>query len=799
VVAGKSGVGKTRLARAAAEIHAQHGWTVRRVAGTTTGRAVTLGAFARWADATDTSPLSLTRKVFGGLTAGTHGAPLLVFVDDAHLLDDMSALIVHQIALQGAARIIATIRTGEPAPDAVTALWKDGLLRRLELQPLSRNESDQLLRVVLGGPVSTECADRMWRLSRGNVLFLHHLVEHERESGRLARVGDEWRLTGTPLASPSLVELVERQIGAVPDDVREVVDLVAIAEPIDRTVLSELADPRSVEAAEQRDLIAAAATGGAVYVGHPFYGEIRLSQCGPLRLQRLRGRVASVVARLDDVDPLRLGLLWLESDLTPDVEILSRAAYISGSRLDLGLAERLARAAAEAYPNPLTKLQLAYILFIQENGEEAEVVLDTLDPGEMAIPGFVDGVILRARNLLWPLRNPDESHAVIEAALGLGDDARIPSLRTFRAVQHAMAAQPVKTVTTMAEVDYESLDSFGRLLGYSAETIALGDLGHLERAAQMASEGYRVLDESPLDSFHGTGLAEFHAYALLAAGNVADAHAVSEHQHLQYAELPGLSRSMAVAALGMTALAMGDLAAALRFLSSPAASFGDYGNISGLFYRFRILLTEALARSGQIEAAVASLEATRQGRHPAYQYVESGYLLAFCMGRRQPGPYLGGARNHPPRSRIRPIARTSRTRSAVPADSGAVRRCHRRRPAHRTGHPGTGPAGAGSRAIRASTGQRRHGNAGRGLERVRGYGRQVGGRRCRRAGGDLSSSRSATGQRAHLQRPRPTVGQGLRRRGQPSPGRRPGSAAVHPSRARDRQAPVTRFVQQGYR
>jgi len=85
---------------------------------------------------------------------------------------------------------------------------------------------------------------------------------------------------------------------------------------------------------------------------------------------------------------------------------------------------------------------------------------------------------------------------------------------------------------------------------------------------------------------------------------------------------------MAVAALGMTALAMGDLAAALRYLSSAAASFGDYGNISGLFYRFRILLTEALARSGQIEAAVASLEATRQGRHPAYQYVESGYLLA---------------------------------------------------------------------------------------------------------------------------------------------------------------------------
>ena len=74
----------------------------------------------------------------------------------------------------------------ETAPDAVTALWKDAMLRRLELQPLSRKESDQLLQVVLGGPVAGDCAERMWRLTRGNVLFLHHLVDHECESGRLA-------------------------------------------------------------------------------------------------------------------------------------------------------------------------------------------------------------------------------------------------------------------------------------------------------------------------------------------------------------------------------------------------------------------------------------------------------------------------------------------------------------------------------------------------------------------------------------------------------------------------------------
>ena len=162
VIAGPAGVGKTRLARAAADAAVSNGWSVRRVAGTATGQAVTLGAFARWADEANSSPLALVRRMFGELTGGDGASPVLLLVDDAHLLDGLSALVVHQIAMQGVARIVATIRSGVPATDAVTALWKDGLLRRLELQPLSRNESDLLLRVVLNGPIDPGCTARMW-------------------------------------------------------------------------------------------------------------------------------------------------------------------------------------------------------------------------------------------------------------------------------------------------------------------------------------------------------------------------------------------------------------------------------------------------------------------------------------------------------------------------------------------------------------------------------------------------------------------------------------------------------------
>ena len=629
VIAGRAGVGKTRLAREIAAAMAADGWAVSRVAGTATGRPVMLAAFARWIDDFDATPVAMVRQVIAALTADAGGAELLVFVDDAHLLDDLSALVVHQLVMQQVGAVIATIRTGESSPDAVTSLWKSGSLERLELQPISRVESDELLRSVLGAPVSADCAGRMWKLTRGNVLFLRHLVEQERESGRLASESGEWRWTGTPSVSPSLTDLVELDIGTVPEDVQQVVDLVAIAEPIDRSTLASLATREAIETAEDRGLISASSTGDEVYVGHPLYGEVRLNRSGPLRLRRLRGSIATAMTRSQSqADPLRLGLLWLESDLPPDPIVLSRAANIARSRLDLGLAERLAQAAVNANTSAATKLQLAYILFLREKGTDAEDLLDTIEAQHAPATGFLNLVILRSANQLWVLRDPESSWDVLEDALNRRDGVRADDLRAFRGVQLALAARPADAVEAMVAVDYDRLDQFGRILCLCAETLALGDLGRPIQAAAKARAGYVVVGESPQSSFQGTGLTEFHAQALLAAGYVDDAVAVAEHRLRQCADLPGLARSMATAVVGMTALAKGDLTTAVRCLGSAETAIGDYGEISGIFYRFRILHTEALARSGHVAAAIEALEATCNSRHPAYRYVESAYLLA---------------------------------------------------------------------------------------------------------------------------------------------------------------------------
>ena len=69
---------------------------------------------------------------------------------------------------------------------------------------------------ALGGPVSGACAERMWNLTRGNVLFLHHLVTQEMHAGRLINRNGHWRWEGTMQVSQSLVDLVDSRMGATP-------------------------------------------------------------------------------------------------------------------------------------------------------------------------------------------------------------------------------------------------------------------------------------------------------------------------------------------------------------------------------------------------------------------------------------------------------------------------------------------------------------------------------------------------------------------------------------------------------
>ncbi|WP_394215251.1 AAA family ATPase [Brachybacterium vulturis] len=210
VVGGPPGVGKTRLVREALSESRARGQRVVWAHGSTAAHPLPLGAFAGLLDvASGEAPDTIART----LDELSRRRPLVLAVDDAHRLDEHSAIVLHRVVARQLAPVVVTMRTGEPAPDVVVSLWKDDLLPCVDLDPLGCAEVSVLLARVLGGPIESASARRLWHLTEGSPLFLRHLLPGEVAAGRCTPSSGIWRWTSEPAISPELADLVERQIG----------------------------------------------------------------------------------------------------------------------------------------------------------------------------------------------------------------------------------------------------------------------------------------------------------------------------------------------------------------------------------------------------------------------------------------------------------------------------------------------------------------------------------------------------------------------------------------------------------
>ena len=161
VIAGEAGVGKTSLAGSVADVLAERGVPVVRVLATAAGRSIPFAALGPLlpVDLRDFQlalvPGMIMRSLADLSARVKPSVRPLLLVDDAQLLDDHSAAALLSVVHQRGARALVTVRLGGRPPDAVTALWKDGLLDRIDLQPLDLDGAGALLRSRLGGEVAT--------------------------------------------------------------------------------------------------------------------------------------------------------------------------------------------------------------------------------------------------------------------------------------------------------------------------------------------------------------------------------------------------------------------------------------------------------------------------------------------------------------------------------------------------------------------------------------------------------------------------------------------------------------------
>lgn len=283
VVVGPAGVGKTRLVAEALGRVRSGGVATRWAVATESARVIPFGALSHLLPSRLPSAVSAANLLWAtgqALLDQAAGSRLVLGVDDAHLLDDHSAALVHHLAATGRAAVVATVRAGEPAPDPIGALWKDGMAERLDVSPLTDTEVGDLLVGALGGQVDGAARRRLFEVSRGNVLFLRELVTAGLQAGTLRQVDDVWQLGEAFPVVPRLVELVNSHLGRLAPEERSVLEMVAAAEALPAAVLERLAGGEPIEALERRGLLESRVDGRRLELrcGHPLYAEVLRSQ-----------------------------------------------------------------------------------------------------------------------------------------------------------------------------------------------------------------------------------------------------------------------------------------------------------------------------------------------------------------------------------------------------------------------------------------------------------------------------------------------------------------------------------------
>jgi DNA-binding CsgD family transcriptional regulator len=622
VVNGPAGVGKSRIAREALTAAVSRGCEGRWAVGTSSARTLPLGAFTAWAQSGVTDTVELVRGVIDSLTAAPAGTQVVIGVDDVHRLDNLSTFVVQQIAQRGAAKLVLTVRDGEPIPASVKEIWTGGQFDRLDLQPLSLDETTALLSATLGGSVDPDADQRMWTLTRGNVLYLRNIVEQEVADGRLEIQHGYWRWIGDPIVAPGLVELIESRIGDLPAPVADVIDALAVGEPIELAALTRIAGPAALEEADTRGLITLETVAGGVEVrvAHPLYGEVRRKRAAHTRLRRLRGLLATELAASKDRDDVRVvvrrATLTLDSDLTPDADLLVRAANGAVWLADLPLADRLAEAAIRAGAGPEANFVRAHALSWLSRGEEADTVLAEIRTSELTQDDHARSAFLQASNMLWVLADPGRAKDLIDdAARATSPDAR-GYVDAFLTVYWFAMDQPGLAMEVSKDLALEDLPAVvDAEIAWTLAAIS-ADAGRTSEAVAVADAGYTVATRSfdaPQMRFN---IADAHVSALLLSGRVSDAVDVAERVRQLAADLPGTAHLLGAAVAGRAALGAGRLDTACLLLEHAAVALSDSGYDIGWGYRYHVPLSTALAIRGLPREAAAALATLDKRQRP---------------------------------------------------------------------------------------------------------------------------------------------------------------------------------------
>ncbi len=543
VLYGPAGVGKSRLADAFLDAAEERGRLTARVTGSAAAALMPLGALAPILphDVDTAAARDLFERTRSQLQSLGGDGRLVLLVDDAHLLDTSSAVLLTQLIDAGAVFVVATIREGEALPDAVGGWWRSERARRVDLQDLDRSATGEVLRLALGGEVGADAVRRLHEASGGNPLLLRELVIQALGADRLRDDSGTWRLVGPIPPSQRLTELFAVRLGPLSEPARAVLEQLALCAPVGPAELVGDHTDRDLEELERAGLIHVVLDDHRqqITLAHPLYGEALRADLPVLRRRSIllaaADRVEELGARRRE-DPRRIATWRLDAGGSPDPALLLQAATVARYAHDFAEVERLADVLMRSTPSAEAALLLGEAHYELGHFEASEAVLAAPMPEGTPARLLTRQATLRTKNLQWGICDWAAAMAVVDDAIAsIGPEDGVDVVAEKGSVL-LFSGHPQAALDLFATIDHRTERT--ELLIALIESPALAAIGQSERAVEVAIDGFARHSalEDPLALAHpGTHIVN-QVFALVEAGRLDEAE-----------ELAGLGYEVAVA------------------------------------------------------------------------------------------------------------------------------------------------------------------------------------------------------------------------------------------------------------
>jgi DNA-binding CsgD family transcriptional regulator len=438
VLVGEGGIGKSHIAAEVLRLGAERGYATASTVGTQAAAGIPLGALSHLLPDLAVPGGNLLAAARTALADRAGGRPLMLSVDDAHLLDNHSATLVLQLAMAMPAFVVATIRGGEPVPDPVVALWKEGLAARVEVGPLDDRSIEAIAAHILEGPADAQVMQTVVHHADGNPLVARELCLGGLDSGALEQHDGRWTLAGELGPSAHIVELVGARVEGLADPERRALDVVAQAEPLSIRLAEAITSAEALIGLERRGLVVLREDGRRreLWLSHPFYADVVRASAGPMLSASIKGELATVtqaagMRRWDDV--IRVATWQLEAG-GGDADLLLKAAHETYRARDMAGTGRLAAGAWDAHPDATSGYLLGTAIGFMGRHDEADAILTAATELATNDDDYSRLVLSHSSVLSAGLGMPDAAIALLAAADEhvAADDART-ALRAQRA------------------------------------------------------------------------------------------------------------------------------------------------------------------------------------------------------------------------------------------------------------------------------------------------------------------------------------------------------------------------------